>query len=135
MKIVVDSYAWIEIFKASAAGGVAKGRIEESDESFTPDLVLAELAWKYLREGEESERIRRWLRSISEATQIVPVDITVAEESAKAFLELLRVASNRGLPKPGLADAIILAMARLRDAKVLTGDRHFEGLSETSWLA
>jgi len=35
---------------------------------------------------------------------------------------------------PSLADAIILATARILDAKVVTGDQHFRGLPNVIWL-
>ena len=38
------------------------------------------------------------------------------------------------LRKPSLFDGIVLASAKLNDAKVLTGDEHFKGLAETMWL-
>ena len=134
MKIVADSWAWVELFKASASGKTAKERIEESDDSFTPSLVLAELARKYLKEGEDATTIRKWLQTISEATQVIEIDIRLAEESAKASIELVKKARDEGLKRPGLGDAIVLATARVCRAQLLTGDPHFKGLPETMWL-
>lgn len=34
----------------------------------------------------------------------------------------------------GMADSIILATARVSDAKVITGDEHFKGLKEAVFL-
>ena len=135
MRIVVDSWAWIELFKASSAGRSAKQSIEEADDVFTPAIVLAELARKYVREGEDIVAIRRWLSSVTESTQVVEIDTKLAEESAKASLELTRKAKEERLTKPGLGDAIILATARVWQAQVLTGDSHFRGLPETLWIA
>ena len=123
------------MFKASSAGRSAKQSIEEADDVFTPGIVLAELARKYLREGEDMGAIRRWLNSIAESTQVVEIDTELAEESAKASLELTRKAKEERLTKPGLGDAVILATARVWQAQVLTGDSHFIGLRETLWLA
>jgi len=47
---------------------------------------------------------------------------------------LERKSKNEGLAKPSLFDGIVLATARLRRARVVTGDQHFKGLSETVWL-
>jgi len=134
LKIVADSWAWVELFKASAPGKTAKERIEESEDAFTPSLVLGELARKYLKEGEEEITIRKWLQTISEATQVIGIDIRLAEESAKASMELVKKARDEGLRKPGLGDAIVLATARVCKAHLLTGDSHFKGLPETMWL-
>ena len=105
-----------------------------SDDAFTPSLVLAELAWKYYREGVDPSMVRGWLQSISEATQIVEIDIVLAEESARASKELVEKARKEGLGRPGLGDAIVLATTRVCRARLLTGDPHFKGLPETSWL-
>ena len=134
MKTVVDSWAWVELFKGSAAGRTAKERIEEADDVFTPSLVLAELARKYLREGVDPAVTRRWLQTISECAQVVEVDIDLALMSAEASIELHEKARSEGIGRPGLGDAIVLATARSCGALVLTGDPHFRGLLETSWL-
>ncbi len=65
---------------------------------------------------------------------MLEIDIPLAEESAKASLELEKKAKDEGLKKPGLGDAIILATARISQAYVLTGYPHFKGLPETIWL-
>ena len=102
----------------------------------TPSIVLAELARKYVREREDVVAIRGWLATIVEATQIVEIGIDLAEESAKASLELTRKAREERAKKlPGLGDAIILATARVWKAHLLTGDSHFKGLPETLWIA
>jgi predicted nucleic acid-binding protein len=133
-RIVVDSWAWVEFFKASEEGEQAKQRIEQADDVLTPGIVLAELARKYLREGEDLVAIRKWLNAIVETTQVVEIDALLAEESAKVSAELTRKAKDEHLKKPGLGDAIILATARVWSAQLLTGDSHFRGLRETLWI-
>ena len=78
--------------------------------------------------------IRKWLQTISEATQVIEIDIRLAGESAKASMELVKKARDEGLRKPGFVDAIVLATARVCRSQVLTGDCHFKGLPETMWL-
>ncbi len=51
MKIVVDSCAWVELFIGSDKGAVIKEKLSDVEEILTPDIVLAELARKYRREG------------------------------------------------------------------------------------
>ena len=134
MRIVVDSYAWIELFIGSSKGKKVMERLLEADRVFTPGIVLAEIARKYHREGLEEEAIRERLRLIVEASEIIPIDEKVALESASCYEELLCRADERRIGKPSLFDAIILATARMREAKVLTGDEHFKDLPETLWL-
>jgi predicted nucleic acid-binding protein len=134
LRIVVDSWAWVEILKLSEEGKEAKALLEEADEVFTPSLALAELARKYLREGVGAALLRRWLQGISEATEVCQIDIELAIESARVHSELSAKAQREKLGRPGLGDALMLATARATGAKLLTGDPHFKGLPETAWL-
>lgn len=134
MKIVVDSYAWIEIFSGTGKGSTASKAIDEAEEVYTPDMVLAEIARKYRREGIERRTIEKRLDSIIEASQIIPIDRSVALESACAFLDLSQQAKRKGLREPSLFDAIILGTTRSVKGNVLTGDPHFKDLEETLWL-
>jgi len=134
VKIIVDSYAWIEIFLGSEQGGEARRRMVEGDEVFTPDTVLAEIARKYHREGIAEATIRTRLASVLEASEIVDVDDEVAIAAGRAYMELEGRARKEKLRKPSLFDAIVLAAARVNQGKVITGDQHFKGLPETIWL-
>jgi predicted nucleic acid-binding protein len=134
-KIVVDAYAWIEVFLGSEVGTRAKGIIEEAETVLTPGTVLAEVARKYAREGATAPTIRKRLATMLETSESVDVDADLALEAAKATIQLERRAASSGLRKPSLFDGIVLATARQNDAKVLTGDEHFKDLAETVWLA
>jgi len=134
VKIVVDSYAWIEIFLGADKGKSAVKIIDDAEELYTPDIVLAEIARKYRREGVDNKVIEQRLDHIAEASWIIPIDRNVAVESASAFLDLRQEAKRRGLAEPGLFDAIILGTTRAISGKVLTGDPHFKDLGETLWL-
>ncbi len=58
---VYDTYAWIEYFRGSEKGAVVK-RLLESQEGYTPSIVLAEAARKYRREGfSEDDILKRLL--------------------------------------------------------------------------
>jgi predicted nucleic acid-binding protein len=134
MKIVVDAYAWIEVFLGSEAGLRAKKVMEEAENVLTPVTVLAEVARKYVREGAGETTIRKRLATVVEASELVEVDADQAVEAAKATIQLEKRAASSGLRKPSLFDGIVLAAARRNKAKVLTGDEHFKGLAETTWL-
>jgi predicted nucleic acid-binding protein len=134
LKIVVDSWAWVEILKLSRAGRAAKEQIVGADEAFTPGSVLAELARKYLREGVDPALLKTWLQGISEATEVYGIDSGLAFKSAEASAELVAKARKENLSRPGLGDALVLATARAAQGQVLTGDLHFRGLRETLWL-
>ncbi|MCJ7429596.1 PIN domain-containing protein [Candidatus Bathyarchaeota archaeon] len=134
MKIVVDAYAWIEIFIGSERGKRAKEILEQADEVYTPDTVMAEVARKYCREGAEERTPQARLEIIAGASDIVLIDIKLALEAAKCYTRLAREAKRRRLATPSLFDAMPLAAARLLKAKILTGDEHFRNLPETIWM-
>jgi len=43
-------------------------------------------------------------------------------------------AKTRKIKTPSLFDAIVLATARTLNAKLITGDEHFEGIKEILWI-
>ena len=134
MKIVIDAYAWVEIFIGSEKGKRVKEIVEQADEIFTPDTVMAEVARKYYREGAEEQIVRARLETISAASSIISISNELALEAAKCYMELLRETKKKKLSKPSLFDAITLATAKLLKAKVMTGDEHFKGLPQTIWI-
>jgi len=131
LNLVVDSYAWIELFLGGEKGKRVKQILSNAEEVRTPDIVLAEISRKYLREKVDEKRVRSRLEAISSASIVNSVDIEVALEAGGAYLELADKAKQQKRRMPSLFDAIILATAREYDSKVVTGDEHFEGLPET----
>ena len=133
MKIVADSWAWVEILRLSEAGASAKAEMERAEDVLTPVIVLAELARKYVRVGTDHRFVRRWLQGIAEASEVFGIDTELAMASALASIELVAKSKKDRLEAPGLGDALVLATARVNQAKVLTGDSHFRGLPEPIW--
>jgi len=134
VKIVIDAYAWVEIFIGSKKGEKVKEKLAEAAEVYTPDIVMAEIARKYLREGANQQMISGRLKAITEGSDIASINIDIAFESARCYMELSEKAKTEGLRAPSLFDAIVLATARVLNAKVITGDEHFKNLPETLWI-
>lgn len=134
MKSVVDAFGWIEIFVGSEKGRKAKEILEQSDEIYTPDTAMAEVARKYCMEGAEERTTQARLEVIAKASDIVPIDIKLALEAEKCYARLTREAKKKGLTTPSLSDAIPLGTARILKARILTGDEHFKNLPETIWM-
>ena len=134
MKIVIDSYAWVEHFLGSEKGSKVDEILENADEVYTPDIVLAEVARKYIREGIAEKIVSARLEQIAGASDITHVDAKLALESAKCQIELTDNARKTKLNTPSLFDAIVLATGRSLKAKILTGDQHFKVLQETVWI-
>ena len=134
MKIVIDTYAWIELLIGSEKGKKVKELIENAQEVYTPSTVLAETARKFLREGTNEKTITMWLEIITAASVITQIDSTTALEAAKSQLELAKKAKISKQNTPSLFDAIVHATARINQCKILTGDEHFKNLPETIWI-
>jgi uncharacterized protein len=132
--VIVDSFAWIEFLAGSEYEGRVREILAAADVVLTPDLVLAEVARKLARDGVAPGLVRRKIQDLSTLSQVVPIDLEIALGVAQADLDLRQNAKSRRLHRPGLSDAVILSTARCLLAKVLTGDPHFEGLTETHWL-
>lgn len=133
--IVVDTYAWIEYFRGTEKGRIVKNYLLSTMNIYTPSIVLAEIARKYVRENISEEIVRERLKIIDEISTIVDIDLGLALDVAKTYLELLKHSRKQGLKqKPSLNDAIVLATARKLKARVITGDQHFKNLEETIWV-
>ncbi len=124
-KVLIDTYAWVEYFRGTEEGGIARRYIESDREVMTPTIALAELSDKYRRSGKtqvwESER-RHMVEVLS---AIVPLSPDSSDQAGAVKTEMRNVQ-----PDFPLADGMILAIARERGAKVLTGDRHIRDLPD-----
>lgn len=134
MKIVIDAYAWVEIFIGSKKGDKARENLTDAEATYTPGIVMAEIARKYLREGVEEQTVLKRLQTIEETSDITQINKDVALESAKCYIQLLEKTKSEGIKPPSLFDAIVLATTRLLNAKVITGDEHFKDMPETLWI-
>ena len=134
VKIVIDSYAWIEHFLGTEKGRKTDSILKKADAVYTPDTVLAEVARKFVREGIDVDTVDEWLSEIVGASTIICLDAKLAIDAAQCYLVLEANAEISKLNRPSLFDAILLAVSKSLDSKVLTGDQHFKNLQETLWL-
>lgn len=131
-RYVIDAYAWIEYFRASKSGEVAK-RYIESEGSATPTIVVSEISRKLLREielgNETSEGRLKRLEFIRATSQIVDLDFEIAAEAGEIDIDMKKKVKGWGL-----ADSIILCTAKIAKGNVVTGDEHFRELEETIFI-
>lgn len=124
LKIVIDTYAWVEYFRGSSEGKKAKKFIDGQFELFTPSIVIAELSDKYHREGIGKWETRK--RFIKLKTKILSLDDRIANSAGKLKQDL-----KKKYRDAGLADSIILSHALDIGAKILTGDKHLKHLKNS----
>jgi predicted nucleic acid-binding protein len=131
-KYVIDSYAWIEYFRASEYGKTAKEYIENAD-CITPTIVVSEVSRKLQKEielgNETAEGRLKRLEFITATSQVVDLDFELAVTAGKTDLEMKKKAKAWGL-----ADTIVLCTAKRLKAKVVTGDEHFKNLENVVFL-
>lgn len=131
---MTDTYAWIEHFVGSDKGRKVDKILFDADEVYTPDIVLAEIARKYIREGVDPQIVDQRLNEIVEASNVVCIDTKLAGASANCYFELETNARKLKLNTPSLFDGIVLATGRMLRSKVLSGDQHFKNLPDIVWI-
>jgi predicted nucleic acid-binding protein len=134
LTLIIDSYAWIEFLTGGRNGPTVRRFLDSEDELVTPDIVLAEVARKFGREGQAEPLVRGHLRAITALSSVAPVTIEVALHISNVDSELRGNARRRKLNPPSFADAVVLSFARAFDGRVLTADAHFEGLPSVEWI-
>jgi predicted nucleic acid-binding protein len=125
---ILDSFAWVEYVLGSSMGAFVDLLLRTPDvDLLTPSIVIAELAFKFQHEGNSKwDLLRKFIKIKSKS-----IDLTsdLAEKSGTQKL-LLRKISN-GI---GLTDAIIYQTSLEFAGKLVTGDSHFEEVSNVIFL-
>jgi predicted nucleic acid-binding protein len=130
---VYDTYAWVEYFRGSGKGTVVK-ELLDTQEGYTPSIVLAELARKYRREGFSVDDILKRLLFIESKTEIITIDIDVSLRASEVYLELLNISKRLKLRTPSLADAIVYSIALLKHDNLVTGDKLFKNIDNVIYI-
>lgn len=119
--LVFDSFAWVEYFAGSKKGEKVRDLVEDSKTIYTPSICLTEISAKYLRENADpTSRIR----FIEKRSVISPLDSEIALLAGKVKVK----------NKLHTTDAIIYATGIHKDAQIVTGDPHFQGLGKVIML-
>lgn len=122
MKLVFDTFAWIEYFEGTKKGKKVE-EFFEREEILTPLIVLLELSYKADKEGWNCKQILNFIKSHSRI-------IGINEEFVLSFGELYNQTKEK-IKGIGFADIIILNTALLNNARILTGDPHFSKLNNS----
>lgn len=120
---MVDAYAWIEYLDGTRRGAEVRDIIEEARNHCTTSVVtLAEVLSKFTRKGRDPKPA---LRALEDNSTLQSVDIALAILAGEVHAEM-----RKSVQDFGLADAFVLATARTKASKVLTGDPHFKTVPE-----
>lgn len=120
--IVVDSSGWLEFLTDGTLADVYASRLRQPASVITPTIIIYEV-YKHSKRlrGEESA-----LDAVAamQKTRVVPLNDELALIAGDLSLE-------HKLP---MADAIILATARMYDAEVVTSGADFEGVPGVTYI-
>jgi len=122
-RLVVDAWAWLELFMGSKKGKEVESLLANSTESLTTVVTLAEVVSVALRRDRPTEDKVAVIRSLSRVVAPTPSDAIEAG--------IIHAKTKEVTPNFSLADAFVLQLARKTGAKVLTGDPDFRGIKET----
>ncbi len=125
MRIIFDTYAWIEYFRGTSKGKVVE-KFLKSHEILTPVLVLAELSCKAAREKWSFGKLLEFIKARS---LILSIDEKIVTRTGHLYTKVRAQIKNFGL-----IDSIILATSQIEKADVLTGDPHFKSFENVRFL-
>ena len=120
---VVDSSGWIEFLGGGANADFFAAAIANTSRLVVPTISVFEVC-RWTRRELGSRRALEAMALMQQGS-IVELDATLAMSAARLSLEL----------KLPMADSIILATARSRDAVLWTQDDDFEGLEGVKYIA
>ena len=119
---LVDSCGWLEYFSDGPNADFYAEAIEHTDTLIVPSICILEVFKKIL--GDRGEDAALEAVALMNQGEVVDLDVSTAISAARIGLEL----------KLPLSDSVILATARLRNARILTQDGDFEGLGGIAYI-
>jgi predicted nucleic acid-binding protein len=125
-RVVLDSWAWLELFSGSEKGRKVDRELAGSEGAFTSTVTLAEVVSVSLR---RRRSVEDKVAAIRGQSRVVSPSSDDALDSGRLHAEMKRKAQNFSL-----ADAFVLQLARKVGGKVLTADPDFLGIKEAEFL-
>lgn len=124
----IDTFAWVEYFEGSQKGAKVRGRLDATTVTYTSPMVIAEVTSKYTRLLGRDDAKRR-VAFVLDHCVVVEHTAELGESAGAIHAEL-----KGKVDGIGMADCFILAAARAKGVRVLTGDPHFKGLPDVELL-
>jgi predicted nucleic acid-binding protein len=123
--IIFDSSAWIEYFKDTKNADIVE-KILNEEKIITPSIVLLELSCKADKEN--------W--NFLNQLKFIRLKSTIAGMNEKTIINCGRVYNiqRKNKPKFGIADAVILTIAKEMNARILTKDDDFRNIESAIML-
>lgn len=119
---VVDSCVWLEYLADGANADFFASAIEDISRLVVPAICLLEVFKRVLQQRGENDALQAV--ALMRQGEVVDLEAGLAPSAARLGLEL----------KLPLADSVVLATARVRDATLWTQDADFEGLEGVRYI-
>lgn len=123
MTVLIDSWSWIEYWRGGPHSARAAEHIEGSDMALASTVNLTETYFWVLRHYGEKKAEEKRL-TLRKRCFLISVNEEIAVEAARL---------KHGL-RTSLADSLILATARSRGARVVTGDPDFKKIPDAIFI-
>lgn len=122
---LLDTYAWVEMFDKSQKGKKVR-ELLNSDVIWTADSTAGEITAWALRNNHDAGL---FLRSVRQHSKMVDLNYNLWIEAAYIRSELRLERKNIGM-----LDTLLLAIQKLHNVVIVTGDPHFKGLKNVLFL-
>jgi predicted nucleic acid-binding protein len=120
MSRLLDTWAWMEFYDGSSIGEDIYNLIQGKETVYTSTVTIAELSDNYQRENLVTDHSWTEIRNFIESkSEVISPNPEIASKAGK-----IKKRARKKQSDFGLMDAIILATAREKDLKLLTGDPH-----------
>lgn len=119
---VVDSCGWLEYLSDGPNADFFAPAIEAVDSLLVPSICIFEVFKKVLSERGEAAALQTI--ALMRQGEIIDLDLSLAIAAAK-------LSKDQGLP---LADSVVYATSRSRNATVWTQDEHFSQLAAVRFI-
>lgn len=122
--VFFDISAWLVYFMGDARGAKVREKLEASEAIYTCPMVIAEVTSKLAR-AHDVAHASRCVDFILGHAVVIDHTIDIGQAAGLIHREM-----KLKVPDFGMADAFIIAAARSKGTRVLTGDPHFKGISD-----
>ncbi len=119
---LVDSSGWLEYFADDKNSGFFAPPIEDTERLIVSTINIYEVFKKILQQRNENDAIQ----AVSVMQQAQIVDVT-----SSLSLFAARISYENKLP---MADSLILATAKSKNAILWTQDSHFKGIPDVKYI-
>lgn len=121
MSILVDSFAWLELFQGSVTGRKVLHILKENvGQIYTSVLNLYEIRYR-VEDIRDAKTADEFVKNVENHAKSLDVTRKIAIEASITKLKMKRM---------GAVDCVVLASARVHGLTILTGDPHFDNIKD-----